>query len=44
MGINNDGFKKALNSKIHVDKSGMIEITYGDNKVHTCKIEKMTKP
>ncbi len=24
---NNDGFKKALNSKIYVDKSGMIEIT-----------------
>ena len=24
---NNDGFKQSLNSKIYVDKSGMIEIT-----------------
>ena len=24
---NNDGFKESLNSKIYVDKSGMIEIT-----------------
>ena len=24
---NNDGFKESLNSKIYVDKSGMIEVT-----------------